>query len=128
MAKRNNNSTETITNLPPTGETGAGVPEYGRPDTTGGNFKPPQYKDESFFQKIIDNWVLIAFIFGLFWGFVTQVWTPLVELKQRVGVLEKTVDKHDTLLEQLRNNLYQNSQRPQNLPVSSPAQDQQPQQ
>jgi hypothetical protein len=60
-----------------------------------------------------DNWFIVVFIFGLFWGFVTQVWTPLIELKQRIGVLEKTVDKHDSLIEQIKNNTnYQNPQIP----------------
>lgn len=105
MTNTSKDSSEQIANLPPTGETGAGIPEF-KPNTTFGSLKTPPYKEESLLQMIRDNWVLVAFVLTLIWGFVTQVWTPLVELKQRVNVLEKSVDKQDNFLEELKKNVF----------------------
>lgn len=99
---------EVITSLPPSQEgTGAEALES-QPRAIGGSIKPPKYQQEGFLQMLKDNWHLVLILVGTISFFLYQVWTPLIELKQRVGVLEKTVDKNSEFIEEVKRGNYFN--------------------
>ncbi|RJQ26489.1 hypothetical protein C4577_03195 [Candidatus Parcubacteria bacterium] len=120
MTKSNTKTNpEVITSLPPSqGGTGAEVQEL-QPATIGGSIKPPKYQQEGLLQIMKDNWHLVLVLIAAISFFLYQVWTPLIELKQRVGVLEKTVDKNSEFIEEVKRGNYFNKFQNETFPGTS---------
>ena len=94
---------EKLSNLPGFDGTGSGL--NFTPDKTQGVGSTPPYKTNHLLEFLRRYWAIITGVGAILIFFLYQIWTPIVVLKSDVATLQKDVQKHDSIIEKIRENI-----------------------